>query len=243
MRTRTDFFNAISTIATQTLVRSGLICCGAMLSFVTVVAQSPPAPAAPPETPSPAPVAGSGASAAGPAASSSAPSAATPPADYIIGPDDVLSIFFWRDKDLTGDYVVRPDGKISLPVLNEIDAVGLTPDQLRQKVVIAAKPFFSDDPTVNVIVKQINSRKVYLIGEVVKPGPYPLLETMNVIQLISKAGGFTEYADKKHIRVIRAEKRPDGVNVQVEVNYKDILEGRNLKKNVDLKPGDTVIVK
>jgi len=214
----------------------GLVSAGVILALATVIAQSPSPPAAPQEAPPPAATAGSGVSAA-------AAASVTPPPDYVIGPDDVLSIFFWREKDLSSDVVVRPDGKISLPVVNEIQAVGLTPDQLRQSVVKAATRFFSEEPTVNVIVKQINSRKVFIVGEVSKPGPYPLLEATTVLQLIAKAGGLTEYADKKHVRVIRAEKRPDGVNWQVEVNYADILNGVNLKQNVELKPGDTVIVK
>lgn len=178
-----------------------------------------------------------------PSAMGAAPAIVTPPADYLIGPEDVLSIFFWREKDLTVDVVVRPDGKISLPVINELQAAGLTPEELRQSVIKAAAKFFNEDPTVNVIVKQINSRKVFITGEVSKPGPYPLLEPMTVLQLIAKAGGLNEFANKKRIRVVRAEKRPDGAPWTVAINYNDLLDGKNMKQNVELKPGDTVIVR
>src|SRR5262245_47312481 len=102
-----------------------------------------------------------------------APEAVTVPEDYKIGPDDLLSIVFWKDKDMTTDVVVRPDGRISLPVINELQAAGLTPDQLREGITTAASKYF-EEPSVNVVVKQINSRKVSIMGEVAKPGQYPL---------------------------------------------------------------------
>jgi polysaccharide biosynthesis/export protein len=181
----------------------------------------------------PAPAAAAGPTAAG--------VAALP--DYVIGPDDVLSIFFWRDNDLSGDVTVRPDGKITLKVVNEIQAAGLTPQQLQETVTKAAARLFTDEPTVTVTVKQINSRKVYISGSVAKPGPYPLLEPTTVLQLIINAGGLSEFADKKHITIIRAEKRPDGQNYTLPFNYAEIMNRQNLKQNVELKPGDTVLVK
>src|SRR5262245_64769970 len=135
MRTNENLNNHAGPSAVQRRAQVGLLSAAVLLAFATLTAQSPSAPvAAPQETPVPAAPAGPGVSAAAPAPSA----AVTPPADYVIGPDDVLSIFFWRDKDLSGDVVVRPDGKITLPVVNEIYAVGLTPDQLRQSVVKAA---------------------------------------------------------------------------------------------------------
>jgi polysaccharide export outer membrane protein len=171
-----------------------------------------------------------------------APVAAVPaPPDYIIGPDDVLSISFWRDKDLSSDVVVRPDGKISLQLINDLQASGLTPEELRLKVTAAAARFV-EEPTVTVVVKQINSRKVFVVGQVAKPGTYPLGGPMTVVQLIALAGGLNEYADRENITILRAERRPDGEPVSVRINYADLVKRKNLKQNIDLKPGDTVLV-
>jgi polysaccharide biosynthesis/export protein len=160
------------------------------------------------------------------------------PADYVIGPDDVLSILFWRNQEISGDVVVRPDGLISLPVLNEVHAAGLTPEQLRQKLMQQATKYF-EEPNVTIVVKAINSRKVYITGMVAKPGPYSLSGAMTVVQLIAMAGGLHEFADAKNISVLRTE---NGRQVRIPFNYKDVQQGRNLKQNILLKPGDTVIV-
>jgi polysaccharide export outer membrane protein len=162
------------------------------------------------------------------------------PADYVIGPDDVLSIVFWKDKDMSADVVVRPDGKITLPLGKEIVASGLTPDQLREAVIQEAKRFVNGDaPTANVIVKQINSRKVFITGMVEKPGPYPLTSPTTVMQLIAVAGGLREYAKMKEIVVMRTDAR--GV-VAYTFNYEEIAKGRKLTQNILLRPGDTVVV-
>lgn len=162
----------------------------------------------------------------------------TTPSDYVIGPDDELSIMFWRDKDLSGDVTVRPDGKISLPLLNDVQAAGLTPDQLREKLVEAAKKYV-DDPSATVVVKQINSLRVFITGQVAKPGPYPLTAPTTVLQLISTAGGLNEYAKSKDILIMRSD---NGRQVGLHFNYKDVVKGKNLKQNVQLQAGDTVIV-
>jgi polysaccharide export outer membrane protein len=157
----------------------------------------------------------------------------------MIGVDDVLSISFWRDADMSVDsVVVRPDGKISLPILNELQAAGLTPDQLRVNVATAAAKF-KEDPLVNVVVKQSNSRRVFLIGEVGKAGPYPLSGRLTVMQLLALAGGLGEYAHPEDIVVIRNE---NGQDHRFKVNLKDIRKGKNLKQNVELKVGDVVVV-
>jgi len=162
----------------------------------------------------------------------------TPPADYVIGPDDVLSIVFWRDKDMSTDVIVRPDGKISLPLVNDVVAAGLTPEQLRVQLTEAAGKFI-EDPTVSVVVKAIFSRRVFVTGQVNKPGPYPLSAQTTVLQLLATAGGVMEYADAKNIRVMRTE---GGKEVSYKFNYKDVMQGKNLKQNILLKPGDTIIV-
>jgi polysaccharide biosynthesis/export protein len=164
--------------------------------------------------------------------------AVVPPPGYIIGVDDVLGILFWRDKDMTGDVTVRPDGKITLPLLNEVQAAGLTPEQLRAVITEGAGRFVAD-PNVTIVVRQINSRKVFLVGQVLKPGPYPLTGPTTVLQLISLAGGLLDYADEKNILVMRTE---NGREAALRFNYKEVLKGRNLKQNVELKPGDTVVV-
>lgn len=168
-----------------------------------------------------------------------APAGVPLPADYVIGPEDVLTILFWRDKDMSGDVVVRPDGNISLPLLNEIPARGLTPEQLREKLVTAAGKYM-EDPNVTVVVKAINSRKVFITGQVTKPGAYALAAPTTVLQLIAMAGGVQEFADTKNITVLRVES--GGRQVSFRFNYKDVLKGKNLKQNIELKPGDTVVV-
>ena len=173
-----------------------------------------------------------------PAAEQVAPTGVTPPPDYVIGPDDVLSIVIWREKEMSSEVVVRPDGKISLPLVNELQAAGLTPDQLRAEVEKAASKWVKE-PDATVIVKTINSRKVSILGNVAKAGTFPLTGDMTVLQLIALAGGLQEYADAKDITVMRKQ---DGRDVTLKFNYKDVVKGKNLEQNISLKPGDTVIV-
>jgi polysaccharide export outer membrane protein len=162
----------------------------------------------------------------------------TPPADYVIGPGDKLSVLYWDDAKMSADVVVRPDGMISLPLLNDVRAAGLTPDQLRATVTKGATAFV-EGPNVQVIVREIVSRRVFITGMVASPAHYPLVGPTNVIQLIAMAGGLQEYANKKNIRIIREE---NGQQRSYRFNYNDVLEGKNLAQNIDLKPGDTVLV-
>jgi polysaccharide export outer membrane protein len=177
---------------------------------------------------------------AGPATSQppQLPAGAQLPTGYLIGPDDVLAIVFWRDKDMSTETTVRPDGKITLPLINEVQAAGLTPEQLRDYLQEAAKKYL-EDPNVSVVVKAINSRKVFITGQVSKPGAYPLSGPTTVMQLIAMAGGLNEYADTKHILIMRNE---GGKPVAYPFNYKDVLNRKNLKQNIELKPGDTIVV-
>ncbi len=179
--------------------------------------------------------------AAGPQPARSAPTSAVtvpPPPNYIIGPDDLLSIVFWRDKDMSADVGVRPDGKISLPLLNEVQAAGLTPMQLRDRLTEEAKRFV-EDPNVSVVVRQVNSRKVFVTGEVMKSGPYPLTGPTTVLQMIAIAGGLREYADSKHIILMRVE---NGRTVGYPFNYKNVSNRKDLQQNVELEPGDIIVV-
>jgi polysaccharide export outer membrane protein len=182
--------------------------------------------------------AGQNAKAAASPATAAASGAMIVAPEYLIGPDDVLSIVFWRDKDMSGDVAVRPDGKISLPLLSDVHAAGLTPLQLRDRLTEEAKRFI-EDPNVSVVVKQINSRKVFVTGEVLKPGPYLLTGPTTVLQMIAIAGGLKEYADSKHIVVMRTEA---GRNLAYEFNYRDVAQRKKLSQNIELKPGDTLVV-
>jgi polysaccharide biosynthesis/export protein len=174
-----------------------------------------------------------------PASTATPPAAAaTVPPGYVIGPEDVLSIVFWREKDMSGDVVVRPDGRISLPLLNDIDAAGLTPEQLNARLAAAAGKFVQD-PTATVVVKEIHSRKVFITGSVAKPGTFPLMGDTTVLQLIALAGGLSEYADSKNIKIMRNE---NGHPVTFTMNYKDVIKQKHVEQNILLKPGDTVIV-
>lgn len=163
----------------------------------------------------------------------------TPPADYVIGEGDVLAVVYWRDKDgMTGDYPVRPDGKITLPLLNDVDVRGLTPEQLRQKLTKASTSIL-EDPTITVGVRAINSRKVYIGGGIAKPGPYDLLIPMDVASLLFTAGGLKEWSTGKNILIIRDE---GGKTNTFPFNWQDFQKGKDLGKNIRLKPGDRIVV-
>jgi polysaccharide export outer membrane protein len=171
-------------------------------------------------------------------AAAPAPQVVSVPAEYIIGTDDVMSVVFWRDKELSADVTVRPDGKISLPLLNDVQAAGLTPAQLKDRIAEEAKKYV-EDPTVTVEVKAINSRKVFITGEVMKRGAYPITGSTTVLQLISIAGGLGDYAKGEKIVILRNE---GGKQTSYRFNYKEVLNQRKLDQNIELKPGDTVIV-
>jgi polysaccharide biosynthesis/export protein len=167
----------------------------------------------------------------------STPAVEVPP-EYVIGPEDVLGVVFWRDTDMSGDVTVRPDGRITLPLVGDIHAAGLKPEGLRVEIQKAAAKF-QQDPNVTIVVRQINSRKVFITGQVATPGAFPLTSPRTVMQLIALAGGLTEYADKKHITVMRVENEKQQV---FPFNYSDVSKGKNVSQNILLKPGDTVIV-
>ena len=161
------------------------------------------------------------------------------PADYIIGPDDVISVVFWKERDLSADVVVRPDGKISLPMLNDVQAAGFKPEQLAEVVEKAALKYVRD-PQATVIVKEIRSRKITVIGQVSRSGSFPLSTGMTVLQAIGEAGGFTEDANKSDIVVVRLE---NGAERRYKFNYNDVVKGKNTQQNIRLLPGDTILVR
>lgn len=165
-----------------------------------------------------------------------------PPPDYVIGPDDVLTItVYGQDPALhSGDVIVRPDGKISRLLIDEVHAAGLTPLQLKAALTKAYAKFFQE-PMILVQPKQINSRKVGISGMVLKSGEFPLNEPMDILQLITKAGGLQEYADKENIRLIR--RHPDGRIETIVFNYKKVFEGKGVTQVPQLKPGDQVLIR
>jgi polysaccharide biosynthesis/export protein len=166
-------------------------------------------------------------------------SASLVPPGYVIGPEDVLQVTFWREKDMSSEVIVRPDGKISLPLVNDVYAEGLTPEQLRARITEEARRYV-DDPTASVMVKAINSRKVFITGDVEKPGTYPLAGLSTVLQLIAVAGGLKEYTSGEEIRIVR---RVNGRETAIPFNYKRVAEGKRLDTNIALKPGDTIVVR
>jgi polysaccharide biosynthesis/export protein len=161
------------------------------------------------------------------------------PPGYVIGVDDALSVRFWKDMELSGDVVVRPDGKISLSLLNDVQAAGYTPQELASVLEKAATKFVAD-PTATVIVKEIRSRKVYVIGTgISKSGTVPLNADLNVLQVLAMSGGLLEYADKSNIVIIRNE---NGRERRFKFNYNEVVKGKNIKQNIVLQPNDTIVV-
>jgi polysaccharide export outer membrane protein len=167
-----------------------------------------------------------------------AANAVAPPPDYVIGPEDVLGIVFWREPDMNGDVTVRPDGRVTLPLIGELRAEGLRPEALRDQIQTAAAKYMAA-PNVSVVVRQINSRKVFITGRVTTPGTYPLSGPRNVMQIIALAGGLNEYADAKNITVLR---NIGGRSISFKFNYKEVSRGKKLEQNILLQPGDTVVV-
>ena len=160
------------------------------------------------------------------------------PPGYVIGVDDHLAISFWREKDLSADVVVRPDGRISLPLLNEVEAAGLTPEQLRGRIQQVAESLV-EDANATVVVKEIHSRRAFITGNVEKPGMYPLNVPMTVMQLIASAGGLREFVAGKNIVILRREGDRE---IRFPFDYRAVVSGRRLSQNIELRPGDTVIV-
>jgi polysaccharide biosynthesis/export protein len=158
--------------------------------------------------------------------------------NYVIGPQDMLDISVWKEAELTRTIPVRPDGKISMPLLNDVRAAGLTPNQLAAQITMSLKRFVTD-PQVTVIVTQINSQRVYILGEVTRTGAYPLLPGMTLLQALSSAGGFTQFANRKKIYMFRTE---NGKQNKYPFDYKAVVDGKRTDENVVLKAGDTIVV-
>lgn len=163
---------------------------------------------------------------------------ATSDPDYKIGPQDVLKIDVWKEEELTRTVPVRPDGKITLPLLNDVQAAGLTPMELAAAIREELKKYISS-PQVTVSVMEINSRRIFVNGEVTKAGAYQLLPHMTVLQALSSSGGFTAFARVKSIYILRTE---NGKPVKLPFNYKEAVSGKNPKQNIELQAGDVIVV-
>src|ERR1700722_9482367 len=159
------------------------------------------------------------------------------PSDYVIGADDQLKISVWNEANLSETVPVRPDGKISMPLLNDVDAAGLTPTQLKDSITEKLRKFISD-PRVTIVVLAMNSRRVFVTGEVNHTGPMALLPHMTVLQALAQAG-FTQFANVKGIYLLRTE---NGKQSRIPFNYKEVVKGNRPEQNVQLKPGDTIVV-
>jgi len=177
-----------------------------------------------------------------------APAPATKPDDappakpaetgYVISPGDVLAVQVWKEPEVSTTVPVRPDGKISLPLLNDVQAAGLTATTLNANLTDRLKKYISD-PQVTVIVTQVNSQRFYITGEVNRGGTYPLESGMTILQGLSSAGGFTPFANLKKIYVLRTVK---GTQQKYPFNYKDVVKGKDTEQNIALQPGDTIVV-
>lgn len=167
---------------------------------------------------------------------------ATPPEvpkDYVIGAEDILNVVFWNAKEMSAEVTVRPDGKISIPLLNDVQAAGMTPEQLADLIAKEAAKYVRD-PGATVIVKEIHSRKVYVVGEVSKPGSIALGSDMTVLQAIGEAGGFVEGAKRSDVTIVRQE---NGKEHRYKFNYNDFVHGKNIQQNIKLLPGDIVLIR
>ena len=163
---------------------------------------------------------------------------ATDDPNYVIGPEDELIISVWKEPDISRSVPVRPDGKISLALLNDVQATGRTPMQLSQDITEKLKNFISE-PQVTVIVARINSQRIFVVGEVPRTGSFTLLPNMTAVDAISSAGGFTPFAKRTKIYIIRKE---DGKSITIPFNYKEVVRDRKAEKDVVLKPGDRIVV-
>ena len=160
-------------------------------------------------------------------------------ASYVIGEDDVLGINVWNEPNLKQPVPVRPDGKISLPLVGDIQAAGRTPGQLQQDIAARLQNFINH-PDVTVIVQQINSKKYNVLGRVMKPGAYSLSTTTTVLDAIAQAGGFQDFAKQKDIYILR--RVSNGGDSRLRFNYKEVIKGKNLEQNIKLEPNDTIVV-
>jgi polysaccharide export outer membrane protein len=164
--------------------------------------------------------------------------------EFLIGPEDVLDVTVWRNTELSKQVVVRPDGKITMPIIGDVQASGLTAEQVANEIAKRLKEFKGENPSVAVAVKEVNSYYVYVMGEVTKPGKLQLKSHTTVLQAIAQAGGFTTFASRGSIQVLRMTKNEAGYvrEIRIPVKYGDLVDGKGEIGNFILKSGDTVVV-
>jgi len=181
------------------------------------------------------------ASQAAPSAPNSDPSATTKPHDdsFVIGNDDVLAISVWKEPEISRSIPVRSDGRISLPLVGEVQATGQTPLKLELEIASKLKSYIAE-PEVTVIVQQINSQKFNILGMVTRPGSFPIASASTVLDAIALAGGFRDFAKQKSIYVLR--QNADGSQTRIPFNYKQVVKGQNPAQNIKLQPRDTIVV-
>lgn len=214
---RKEFANVVRNVVSAVLT----LLCGLLISSPGL-AQSQAPPPSPSDAASTAPIKSDGSG------------AAVDPKTYVIGAQDVLMIKVWREMDFTGPYTVRPDGKISMPLVGDVQASGLTPERLGEQLKQALSNFINS-PDVTVSLQTVGSKKFYITGEVNRAGEYTLATPTKVFDALSNAGGFRDFANKKKIIIIRGAER-------IKFNYQDILKGKNLEQNIFLENGDTIVV-
>lgn len=162
-----------------------------------------------------------------------------PSSDYVIGSEDVLAVNIWKEPEMSKIVPVRPDGKITLPLIGDIQASGLTPRALQTTIASGLRSYVSN-PEVTVIVQEVKSQKFNIIGEIAKPGSYPLLDPMSVLDAIAVGGGLRDFAKSGRIYVLRAQS--DGTHAKFPFDYKQVIKGKKLSENIQLRPGDTIVV-
>jgi polysaccharide export outer membrane protein len=158
---------------------------------------------------------------------------------FVIGNDDVLAINVWKEPDVSRSIPVRSDGKISLPLVGEVQATGRTPLKLEEEIAARLKNYIAE-PEVTVIVQQINSQKFNILGMVNKPGSYVINNSATVLDAIALAGGFRDFAKQKSIYILRQD--ADGSQTRLPFNYKEVVKGKNSGQNIKLQPRDTIVV-
>lgn len=161
------------------------------------------------------------------------------PKSFVIGTEDILTINVWKEPEVSKVVPVRPDGMISMPLVGEIKATGLTPVQLQDEIANSLKKVMSD-PQVTVIVSEVHSLTFNVVGNVLKPGYYPLTRRMTVLDAIALSGGFRDFAKDKKIYVLRTS--ADGSQTRLKFNYKEVIKGKNAAQNIELQPRDTVVI-